>query len=203
MKREKLEKQQVRKSLKEQDSSDDSTSWKSDTSDDLAEEESSIDHEALMKSIDFMSLEVPSPLDGKRIDAVLVDLLNDGNDQTVTISRSQCGTLLSNECVFVIPAENTTEFMKEWKAEGDTASSAPYNLIERYGSAVERKSQPLEADSILVYPSRGSLLSASSSSTLLSNFLPPTEIIAQNIPLNILFEDEHLIVLNKQAGMVV
>lgn len=31
----------------------------------------------------------------------------------------------------------------------------------------------------------------------------PDEIIAQNIPLNILYEDEHMIVINKEAGMVV
>jgi len=31
----------------------------------------------------------------------------------------------------------------------------------------------------------------------------PTEIIAQNIPLEILYEDEHMIVINKKAGMVV
>jgi len=31
----------------------------------------------------------------------------------------------------------------------------------------------------------------------------PTEILAQNLPLNILYEDEYMIVLNKAAGMVV
>lgn len=31
----------------------------------------------------------------------------------------------------------------------------------------------------------------------------PTEVIAQDIPLNILFEDEHLVVVNKAEGMVV
>lgn len=31
----------------------------------------------------------------------------------------------------------------------------------------------------------------------------PTEIVAQDLPLNILYEDEHMIVLNKAAGMVV
>jgi 23S rRNA pseudouridine1911/1915/1917 synthase len=31
----------------------------------------------------------------------------------------------------------------------------------------------------------------------------PTEIVAQNLPLSILYEDEHMIVLNKAAGMVV
>ena len=31
----------------------------------------------------------------------------------------------------------------------------------------------------------------------------PTEIIAQDLPLNIIFEDEHIIVLNKASGMVV
>ena len=31
----------------------------------------------------------------------------------------------------------------------------------------------------------------------------PTEIIPQNIPLKILYEDEYMIVINKDAGMVV
>jgi 23S rRNA pseudouridine1911/1915/1917 synthase len=31
----------------------------------------------------------------------------------------------------------------------------------------------------------------------------PSEIVAQNLPLNILYEDEHMIILNKAAGMVV
>ncbi|KAL3942910.1 MAG: hypothetical protein SGBAC_002982 [Bacillariaceae sp.] len=31
----------------------------------------------------------------------------------------------------------------------------------------------------------------------------PTEIVAQDLPLNILYEDEHMVVLNKAAGMVV
>lgn len=31
----------------------------------------------------------------------------------------------------------------------------------------------------------------------------PTEIVAQNLPLDILYEDEHMIVVNKAAGMVV
>ncbi len=31
----------------------------------------------------------------------------------------------------------------------------------------------------------------------------PTEIVAQDLPLNIVFEDEHIVVLNKAAGMVV
>jgi 23S rRNA pseudouridine1911/1915/1917 synthase len=46
-----------------------------------------------------------------------------------------------------------------------------------------------------------------SSGDMLSVTIPkgekPTEIVAQDLPLNILFEDEHMIVLNKAAGMVV
>jgi 23S rRNA pseudouridine1911/1915/1917 synthase len=46
-----------------------------------------------------------------------------------------------------------------------------------------------------------------SSGDVLSVTIPkgekPTEIVAQDLPLDILFEDEHMIVLNKAAGMVV
>eukprot|EP00986_Skeletonema_menzelii_P003906 scaffold1275_cov154-Skeletonema_menzelii.AAC.7 len=165
------------------------------------ESEANIDYE----SITFLTCEITSPLDGKRIDAVLVDLLNKEHANTeanIRISRSQCGVLLSNQCVFVISPDDASNFL----AETDPAETAPISpeLIEQYCSPIERKSHILEANSILVYPSRQSLLTTSSAAmALLSNSMPPTEIIPQNIPLDILYEDEYMIVLNKAAGMVV
>jgi 23S rRNA pseudouridine1911/1915/1917 synthase len=157
-------------------------------------------------SIDFMTYIIPTSLDGKRIDAVLVDLLNDyasesNTEANVKISRSQCGVLLSNQCVLVISPDDASDFLAKSNLE---EASISHELIQQYCSPIERKSYNLEASSILVYPSRQSILSPSSMATaLLSNSIPPTEIIPQNIPLDILFEDEYMIVINKRAGMVV
>mmetsp|Transcript_9550 Transcript_9550/g.20647 ORF Transcript_9550/g.20647 Transcript_9550/m.20647 type:complete len:634 (-) Transcript_9550:212-2113(-) len=209
LKKQKLEKQQAKKKQNEntgQNSNEFSSSGENNISDGESE---SIDHQQQIQTIDFLAYEIPSSLDGKRIDATLAELLNkeDGSvsSNPVSISRSQCETLLSNECVFIVPPEEATAFRSAWNAE--TTTTVPHSLFEPYSSPIQRKSHPLESSSILIYPSRQSLLATSSSSvvssTLLSNFIPPTEIIAQKLPLNILYEDEHMIVLNKQAGMVV
>jgi len=207
MKQQKLEKQQIKKKEKLLLSSNDYSNFDSSSADDMNIED-------LIQSVEFDLHEVESSsnMNGKRIDAALVELLNeesDGSDSSqVAISRSQCGTLLSNECIFVISPENATAFKTAWQdhleqsAEdyGET-NTLRLSILEQYGSPIDRKSHILEPSSILVYPTRDSLLSTSAA--LLSNFIPPTEIIAQKIPLDILFEDEHMIVLNKRAGMVV
>ena len=218
MKQQKLDRQQIMKKRKESISTDSSGAQHNGRTDNVDDDDTSsfdIDYENLIQSIDFDVYEVPSHVDGKRIDAALVDLLNRGSidDNGVSISRSQCGTLLSNECVFVVPPENVTTFRTALRVHNEQIASTteeeeslmkkvPYSIFENYSSPIQRKSHILEAASILVYPSRDTLLSTSSSA-LLSNFIPPTEIIAQNIPLDILYEDEHMIVLNKPAGMVV
>ena len=155
------------------------------------------DHADILKEMHFLSWEASGD-GGKRADSVLVDLLNGGDvEGAVSISRSQCGTLISNGCVFFVPAEHSAEF----RSQMEGLDRVPFHIIEQT-LPIERKSHSLDPGSILLYPSRESLLSATSSS-LLSNFIPPTEIRRQDIPLDILFEDEHMIVLNKQAGMVV
>ena len=208
MKQQKLEKQQMKKKEKLSLSSNDYSNFDSSSADDMNIED-------LIESVDFDLHEVePSSLnDGKRIDAAIVELLNeksDGSDSSqVAISRSQCGTLLSNECIFVVSPENATAFKTAWQdhnieqsAEDDgEMKTLRQSILEKYCSPIDRKSHILEPSSILVYPTRDSLLSTSAA--LLSNFIPPTEIIAQKIQLDILFEDEHMIVLNKRAGMVV
>jgi 23S rRNA-/tRNA-specific pseudouridylate synthase len=168
-----------------------------------------VDYVSLMQEIKFSAYDVPLDLVGRRIDAVLVELLNkekyDNNNQASnppSISRSQCGTLLSSGFVFVVSPEDANEFTKTWRADEETVSVPP-ETIEQFCTPIQRKSYILEPSSILIYPSRDSLLSTSSSSTLLSNFITPTEIIAQKISLDILYEDEHMVVINKQAGMVV
>ncbi len=171
--------------------------------------ETGVDYTSLLQEINFSAYEVPPHHGGKRIDAVLVELLSkesDGSDRQasniVSISRSQCGTLLSSECVFVVPPEDANEFANAWKAEEETMF-VPRGLIEQHSTPIQRKSHILAPLSVLIYPSRDFLLSTSSSSTLLSNFISPSEIIAQKIPLDILYEDEHMVVINKQAGVVV
>lgn len=167
-----------------------------------------IDYVSMFQHVIFSVYEVPPYLSGSRIDSVLVDLLNRESDtgtNPVSISRSQCGTLISAECVFVVQPDDVDVFMNARKkiADGTTTTVSHELITNQQCTPIQRKSHVLEPSSIIIYPSRDYLLSASSSSTLLSNFVPPTEIIAQNIPLNILFEDEYMIVINKQAGMVV
>ncbi len=55
------------------------------------------------------------------------------------------------------------------------------------GAAVDRKTQALPLGVVLITPAPP----------------PPMEAIAQDLPLDVLYEDEHLIVVNKAAGMVV
>lgn len=178
------------------------TEWQNDDGDDEIDE-SGVDYETLLQSIDFLAYKVPPSLEGKRVDAALVELLNeDADNNDVAISRSQCGTLLSNECVFVIPPDAVSAFQSSSEADAQTTMS--YISFHEFGEPVQRKSQLLEASSILIYPSRASLLSPTSSAmSLLSNSIPPTEILPQKFPLDILYEDECMIVINKAAGMVV
>jgi 23S rRNA-/tRNA-specific pseudouridylate synthase len=183
-----------------------------DFDDDTLDVDSRTEYENLIQNISFSAHEIPSSVDGRRIDAVLVELLNNecddkGQTSSLSISRTQCGTLLSNKCVFVVPPEDAHIFRNALNAHYDNESDAtavPRVLIEQHCSPIQRKSHILESQSILVYPTRESLFpTSSSSSTLLSNLVPPAEIIAQKIPLDILYEDEHMIVINKQAGIVV
>ncbi|KAL3765884.1 hypothetical protein ACHAW5_002117 [Stephanodiscus triporus] len=172
-----------------------------------SDDETGFDYASLIKDVNFSAYEIPPHLGGKRIDAVLVELLNknsEGSDSQapnpLSISRSQCGSLLSNGCVCVVQPEDADKFMNVWKE----TTTVPHELIEQHSAPIQRKSHILEPSSILIYPSRDSLLSTSSSSTtLLANFIPPTEIIPQKITLDVLYEDEHMVVINKQAGMVV
>lgn len=205
MKQQKQDSQQMKQKQRTQNSfvpNDKNSDMNPGYDDDSLDGEPGVDYARLIQEINFSAYEVPPHLGGKRIDAVLVELLNKESEGTLSISRSQCGTLLSSECVFVVPPEDAHEFSNARKAEGGTAF-VPRGLIEEHSTPIQRKSHILEPLSVLIYPSRDSLLSTSSASTLLSNFISPSEIIAQKIPLDILYEDEHMVVINKQAGMVV
>ncbi|KAL9188465.1 hypothetical protein ACHAXT_006843 [Thalassiosira profunda] len=209
LKQEKLERQRLKKMQKEDAEGNSGGSFDGSADD----EDTGIDYESLMREIDFVAHTVPASLEGKRVDAALVELINEESDgghsqasNAVPISRSQCDRILPHQCVYEVPPEKAADFssalQKEFTADGGKPT-VPYSLIEQHGSLIQCKSHALEPGSILIYPSRDSLLSTSSSATLLSNLVPPTEIIAQNIPLDVLFEDEHMIVVNKRAGMVV
>lgn len=155
--------------------------------------DSDFEHETLLNSIEFEVHEVDSSEAGNRVDGLLVQLLNPDSTE-VAISRSQCGTLLSSGSVFVVPQEKVSEFQSAWKGE-----EAKYSQFQAVGAPIDKKSYQLEQSTLILYPSRRSL----QTSPLLLNNMVPTEIIPQNLPLNILYEDEYMVVINKEAGMVV
>ena len=202
--KQRLEREQLKQSRKEPSShtSDQRDAWKTEIHGDI-HDEPNIDHEGLIESLDFVAFEVPAHFKGKRIDAALVELLNQGLDaHDVAISRSQCGTLLSHDCVFLVPPEAPADALRAATEDAAAAAALPRGLLARHGGAaapVRRKAHPLEPSSVLLYPARASLRSASA----LLRVVPPTEIAAQDLPLDVLYEDEHMIVINKRAGMVV
>jgi 23S rRNA-/tRNA-specific pseudouridylate synthase len=152
-----------------------------------------IKHDALLSSLHYELHQVHSTEEGKRIDGLLAQLINANIDGDAAISRSQCGSLLSSGCVFVVPRESASDIQSE---EGTKLS---YSRFREVGVPIDKKSYLLEQSSLLIYPTRQSILSTAS---LLSN-VAPTEIIPQKLPLDILYEDECMIVINKEAGMVV
>ena len=85
------------------------------------------------------------------------------------MSRSQCGSLVSNGMVAVLTPEDASNGQKP-------VVTTKKGLKLPEGTMMHVKHYVDET---------------------------PTEIVAQNLPLNILYEDEHMIVLNKAAGMVV
>ena len=123
------------------------------------------DWEALQSTADLGGLkehEVTTELNNKRIDAILTAMEPE-------LSRSQCGSLISDGMVAVLTPEDKENGQKP------TVST--------------RKSLKLPQGTII--------------HVKLATDETPTEIVAQNLPLDILYEDEHMIVLNKAAGMVV
>ncbi|KAL7510499.1 hypothetical protein ACHAXN_007468 [Cyclotella atomus] len=151
------------------------------------------EYKALLNSLEYDIHVVDQSEEGKRVDGMLVQLLNEDAGSDTSISRSQCGSLLGSGCVFAVSPENSSMLNR-----GDDTKLC-YSMFEKAGDLIDKKSYPLESSSILVYPTRQSVLSSAS---LLSN-VAPTEIIPQNLPLDIIYEDECMIVLNKEAGMVV
>ena len=132
------------------------------------------DHDFLMENEDVQTYQVPPELHEKRIDAILFELDD-------SISRSQYGTLISDGMV-AISVPKTNDNMEENKGDSnDQEYEKP--------SVCNRKAMKLEQGTIIH----------------VKNVIEekPTEIIAQDLPLDIVYEDEYMIVLNKAAGMVV
>lgn len=151
--------------------------------------------QVLLQSLEYELHEVSPTEEGMRVDGLLVQILNENAGSDSSLSRSQCGSLLGSGCVFAILQEHAAEILKEY----DDTTKLSYSQFEKAAEVIDKKSHLLEQSSFLIYPTRQSV---TSSAALLSN-VAPTEIIPQKLPLDILYEDECMIVLNKQAGMVV
>ena len=90
------------------------------------------------------------------------------------LSRSTCGNLVSHGFVSIAMTPKTTN---------------PEKYDENTFIPLTRKSEKVMKGQLIKLMYQPEEL--------------PTEIIPENIPLNILYEDEHMIVVNKAAGMVV
>ena len=148
--------------------------------DDDGDDEEEEDHDFLMENEDIETYQVPPELHEKRIDAILFEL-------DASISRSQYGTLISDGMVAIsVPKTNDNEDNNEIK-EGNEGESDDQEYEKP--SVCNRKATKLEQGTIIH----------------VKNVVEetPTEIIAQDLPLDIVYEDEYMIVLNKAAGMVV
>jgi 23S rRNA-/tRNA-specific pseudouridylate synthase len=106
--------------------------------------------------------EVTEKFHNKRIDAIL-------SAMEPEMSRSQCGSLISDGMVAVLLPEDAENGQKP-TVTSRKSLKLPKGTMMHVKHAVDET---------------------------------PTEIVAQKLPLNILYEDEHMIVLNKAAGMVV
>jgi len=92
------------------------------------------------------------------------------------LSRSRCGSLISSGSVDISKPQSAAKAKKG---------------VKRQRVTVTRKSERL-AENTTLHVRRDDAASGA-----------PNHIIPEDLPLNILFEDEHMIVLNKAAGMVV
>jgi len=149
------------------------------------QEELLLDDDDLLLSNDandkaIIVLTVPPELDQKRIDAALAQLLADNDDDDNSMSRSQCGSLVANGGVSVLVVQQ----------DGDAAAAAGPTKEEEI---VDRKSFKVTAGQVL-------RVVLQSNNVNNNSHRPPQP---QPLPLDILYEDEHMIVLNKSAGMVV
>jgi 23S rRNA pseudouridine1911/1915/1917 synthase len=125
--------------------------------------------------------------------------------------------------------DNSIEFGKEEEWAEELASDDNQEYFEHFSIVVDKGQGPLRIDKFLTikldHASRTKIQAASEANCILVNGKPVKsnykvkgqdhvaivlphpprilEIIPENIPLNIVYEDDHLIVVNKPAGLVV
>jgi 23S rRNA pseudouridine1911/1915/1917 synthase len=124
---------------------------------------------------------------------------NDGNDNETTDELPPSGT--EDIRVFSVPVE-----LKGKRIDAVVAALESSLSRSTCGSlVVDGNVQLVEGDDNYTVLNRKShkVKAGDVLRVTIPNEEKPTEIIAQNIPLDILYEDEHMIVLNKAAGMVV
>jgi 23S rRNA pseudouridine1911/1915/1917 synthase len=134
-----------------------------------------------VENSNVISLVVPSELHDKRVDAVLAALLPD-------LSRSSCGALVDDGCVFLVREESNAPAAPEEEEDsilrGRTTTREP----------IQRKSFKVAA---------GQELCVDLSTRRAASSAAAATIVPQNLPLNVLYEDAHMIVINKAPNMVV
>jgi 23S rRNA pseudouridine1911/1915/1917 synthase len=134
------------------------------------------DEQVDFETVDWINITVPDHLHDKRIDSALEELLRldaENYPDLPPLSRSQIIELLKGGVIYV--------------ANFDDKTKKPM--------VVQRKAYKIQAGQVVS-------LSYASLHKYRNGGLP-TEVIPEKMPLDILFEDEHMVVLNKAAGMVV
>ena len=124
----------------------------------------------------------------QRLDTVLSELLtqetsfttNTDASSSSVVSRSFCGSLISQGCVSI-------------KEEDTTTTTTDQIIISRKSFRVEKGQHVIVK---LLQPH-----DHESTTTTTTTTKPP--LVPQDLPLDILYEDDHMIVIHKAAGMVV
>lgn len=123
-------------------------------------------------------LAIPPELENSRIDSALQSLLKSSGSNSGSVSRSQCGQLLSDGCVRI----------------------TGQGLVTKKSHIVQ------EGDELVILGQGGDSIDSFINGILNRNKGGLTEeemIRPQDIPIEVLYEDEHMIVVNKHAGIVV
>ena len=151
---------------------------KFDEPDNVDEEEEAEEDDDWEVVASTFQLKIPSDLENSRIDSALQYLLKDAENDSGSISRSQCGQLLSDGCVRIL-------------GQG---------LITKKSHLVQ------EGDELVILGVGGDSMDSIVNRLMNRNKGGLTEeemIRPQDIPIEVLYEDEHMIVVNKHAGIVV
>jgi 23S rRNA-/tRNA-specific pseudouridylate synthase len=131
------------------------------------------------------SFEIPLTMDGMRLDAVVTAVVgNSSSSSSLSWSRSACGALIANGLVSIMTSPVVHD---DHQQHNSNLVPSERNMVME---VMNKKGFKVKSGQILRIASPNQMA-------------PSQYILPQNIPLNIVFEDEHMIVLNKAAGMVV